>query len=64
MITLLVSPIFVEQIPIYDKPYAPIYFDRDVYSWTDKVKIMIVAPAWNEDTNGINSIGDDSEHPI
>lgn len=25
---------------------------------------MIVAPAWNEDTNGINSIGDDSEHPI
>lgn len=53
-----------EQIPDYDKPYAPIYFDKDAYTWTDKVRITIAAPAWNANEYGIDSIGDDSDHPI
>lgn len=64
MISLLVVPAFAEQIPDYDKPYAPIYFDKDVYTWTDKVRITIVAPSWNENKYGIDSIGDDPDHPI
>jgi len=64
LIPLLFSSAFAEQIPDYYKPYAPIYFDRDVYSWTDKVRITIAAPAWNANQYGIDSIGDDSDHPI
>jgi len=60
----LLTPAFAEQIPDYDKPYAPMYFDKNVYTWTDKVKITVVAPAWNSDEHGIDSIGDDSDHPI
>lgn len=52
------------QIPDYNKPYAPIYTDKPVYSWTDKVRITIVAPSWNENTHGIDSIGDDSDHAV
>lgn len=52
------------QIPDYDKPYAPIYTDKSVYSWTDKVRITIAAPSWNENTHGIDSIGDDSDHAV
>lgn len=63
-IPLLISGAFAEQIPDYDKPYAPIYFDKPVYSWTDKVRITIAAPAWDADEYSINSIGDDSDHPI
>lgn len=63
-ILLLLTTVFAEPIPNYDKPYAPIYFDKDVYTWTDKVRITIVAPAWNTNEYGIDSIGDDAEHPI
>lgn len=63
-IPLLFSSAFAEQIPDYYKPYAPIYFDRDVYSWTEKVRITIAAPAWNANQYGIDSIGADSDHPI
>ena len=38
-------PVYAEQIPDYDKPYAPIFTDKPVYSWTDKVKITILAPS-------------------
>lgn len=58
------SAAYAEQIPDYYKPYAPIHFDRDVYSWTDKVRVTIAAPAWNANEYGIDSIGDDSDHPI
>ena len=60
----MISGAFAEQVPDYYKPYAPIYFDRDVYSWTDKVRITIAAPAWNANEYGIDSIGDDSDHPV
>ncbi len=55
---------FAEPIPDYDKPYAPIYFDKKVYSWTDKVRITIAAPAWNANEYGIDSIGNDADHPV
>lgn len=53
-----------QEIPDYDKPYAPIFFDRPVYSWTDKIKIKIIAPSWNTGKDLIDSIGDDNENPI
>ena len=53
-----------QEIPDYDKPYAPIFFDRPVYSWTDKIKIKIIAPSWNTDKDLIDSIGNDHENPI
>lgn len=64
LLFVFILPAFAEQIPDYDKPYAPIYFDKDIYTWTDKVKITVVAPAWDSDEHGIDSIGDDSDHPI
>ena len=57
-------PAYAEQIPDYDKPYSPIFTDKPVYSWTDKVKITILAPSWNSDRHLIDSIGDDEDHPI
>ena len=62
ILILLVSSFFIstyaEPIPDYYKPYAPISTDKQVYSWTDKVRIAIVAPSWNENIHGIDSIGD------
>lgn len=55
---------FAEKIPNYYKPYAPIYTDKQVYTWTDKIHITIVSPAWNENEHGIDSIGDDRDHPV
>ena len=42
---------YAEQIPDYNNPYAPIYTDKEVYTWTDKMKITIVAPSWNENVH-------------
>ena len=56
-------PVYAEQIPDYDNPYAPIFTDKTVYTWTDKVKMTIHAPSWNADRYLIDSIGDD-DHPI
>jgi hypothetical protein len=55
---------FAEKTPDYYKPYAPIYTDKQVYTWTDKVHITIVSPSWNEDSHSIDSIGDDEDHQI
>lgn len=55
---LILSAFAQEPIPDYDNPYAPIIFDKQVYTWTDKVRITIIAPSWNANTNGIDSIGD------
>ncbi|WP_367182875.1 hypothetical protein [Nitrosopumilus sp.] len=57
-------PVYGETIPDYDNPYAPIITDKSVYTWTDKVKISIIAPSWNSDKFLINSIGDSQDHPI
>jgi hypothetical protein len=57
-------PAYAEPIPDYEKPYSPIFTDKPVYSWTDKVKITILAPSWNTDRHLIDSIGDDEFNPI
>ena len=59
-----VSYAHAEQIPNYYKPYAPIYTDKEVYSWTDKMRITIVAPSWDEDTHAIDTIGGDSKYAV
>lgn len=64
LIPLLVFSAFAEEIPDYDKPFAPIFTDKPEYTWTDKVKITILAPSWNTNKNLIDSIGDIESHPI
>lgn len=61
---MFLSPVFAEQIPDYDNPYSPIFTDKPVYSWTDKVQMTILAPSWNTDRYLIDSIGNDEDHPI
>lgn len=53
-----------EPRPDPDRPYAPIFFDRPSYTWTDKVRITIVAPSWNANANGIDTIGGIATHPV
>lgn len=53
-----------QEIPDYENPYAPIFFDRPIYSWTDKIKIKVIAPSWNTDKDLIDSIGDNNDNPI
>ena len=55
---------FAEDPPNYYEPYSPIFTDKDVYTWTDKVEIMIVAPSWNAHKDAIDTIGTDSGHFI
>jgi hypothetical protein len=59
-----ISDIFAEEIPDYFNPYAPIFTDKEVYTWTDKVHITVVAPSWNANKNGIDSIGTQERHFI
>jgi hypothetical protein len=65
---LLLVPIsqftFAEEIPDYNKPYAPIFFNKPVYSWTEKVEITIIAPSWNTGMNLIDSIGGDPNYAV
>ncbi|MGI0057584.1 MAG: hypothetical protein ACREAK_09475 [Nitrosarchaeum sp.] len=64
LIFLLFSiPIFAEQIPDYHNPYSPIFTDKPTYSWTDKIRMTILAPSWNTDRHLIDSIGNE-DHPI
>lgn len=55
---------FAETVPDYSNPYAPIFTDKEVYTWTDKILITIVAPSWNANKNGIDSIGTQEGHLI
>ena len=61
---IFLSPVFAEQIPDYNNPYSPIFTDKSVYSWTDKVRMIINAPSWNTDAHLIDSIGKDEDHQI
>ena len=61
---LILTPVFAESAPDYEKPYAPIFTDKPVYSWTDKIIISISAPSWNSNSNQVNSIGESNSHPI
>ena len=67
-LVLLLIPItqfgFAEEIPDYNKPYAPIFFNKPIYSWTEKVEITIIAPSWNTGMNLIDSIGGDPNYSI
>ena len=60
----LLLPAFGQTPPDYNDPYSPIFTDKPVYSWTDKMKITIISPSWNSDKHLINSIGETNEHPI
>ena len=65
LVLLFILPfVSAQEIPDYDKPYAPIFFDKPIYSWTDKINIKIIAPSWNADSDLIDSIGDDNQNPI
>ena len=61
---LILFPVFAESVPDYQKPFAPIFTDKPVYSWTDKIIISINAPSWNSNPNQIDSIGETESHPI
>ena len=58
------APVYADSIPDYEKPFAPIFTDKPVYSWTDKIIISINAPSWNSNPNQIDSIGESESHPI
>lgn len=65
MLFFLALPLaFSDEIPDYDSPYAPIFTDKSVYSWTDKIQMKIFAPSWNTDRHLIDSIGGSDEHSI
>lgn len=52
------------QTPDYNNPYSPIFTDKPVYTWTDKIIITIIAPSWNAEKYGIDSIGNVEGHFI
>ncbi len=60
----LLIPVYAESIPDYEKPFAPIFTDKSVYSWTDKIIISVIAPSWNTSPNKIDSIGESESHAI
>jgi hypothetical protein len=61
---LLVFNAYAEDLPNYNNPYAPIFTDKEVYTWTDKIWITIVAPSWDANKYGIDSIGTQEGHLI
>jgi len=61
---IILPSVYAEQIPDYYKPYSPIFTDKSIYSWTDKIKITILAPSWNTDRHLVDSIGDNNDNPI
>jgi len=65
LIFAIIFPLaYAEQIPDYYKPYSPIFTDKPIYTWTDKIKITILAPSWNTDRHLVDYIGDTESHPI
>ncbi|MGY5146483.1 MAG: hypothetical protein ACW9W4_00555 [Candidatus Nitrosopumilus sp. bin_7KS] len=64
LLTLFLFPAFGESTPDYNNPYSPIFTDKPVYSWTDKIKITIISPSWNSDRYLIDSIGGTDDHSI
>ncbi len=62
MFSFLLLSLFAEEIHDYFNPYAPIFTDKKVYTWTDKVYITVVAPSWNANRYGIDSIGAQDDH--
>ena len=61
---LILLPAFGETNPVYDEPYSPIFTDKSIYSWTEKIKITIISPSWNSNKHSIDSIGNVDSHSI
>jgi len=61
---LIILSASAEPIPDYNNPYSPIFTDKPIYSWTDKMKMTIISPSWNTNRNLIDSIGGTDDHPI
>ena len=61
---LILFPAFGESIHVYADRHSPIFTDKSVYSWTDKIKIVIISPSWNSDRCSIDSIGNVDSHSI
>ena len=64
ILALVAFSAFAQEVPDYYNPYAPIFTDKEVYTWTDKIRLTIVAPSWNANRNGIDSIGNQEGHFI
>ena len=61
---LILLPAFGQSVPDYNDPYSPIFTDKPLYSWTEKITMTIIAPSWNSNANLIDSIGGTEDHPI
>ena len=61
---LILFPAFGQTIPDYNDPYSPIFTDKPLYSWTEKITMTVIAPSWNSNANLIDSIGGTEDHPI
>jgi len=64
ILSLFLLSAFGQSAPDYDNPYSPIFTDKPVYSWTDKMKMTIISPSWNSDNHLIDTIGETVDHPI
>ena len=64
LLSLVLLPAFGQLTPDYNNPYSPIFTDKPIYSWTDKIKMTVVSPSWNTNNHLVDSIGGTSEHPI
>ena len=62
--SLVLLSAFGQSAPDYNDPYSPIFADKSSYSWTEKIRMTIIAPSWNADRHLIDSIGDTVSHPI
>ena len=62
--SFIIISAFGQSPPNYDDPYSPIFADKPFYSWTDKIKMTIIAPSWNADKHVVDSIGNEASHPI
>ena len=60
---LLFTPAFA-QAPDYFNPSAKFSTDKELYSWTDKVRFQIISPSWNTNKYLVDTIGNFEEHPI
>ena len=61
---MILLPAFGQSVPDYNDPYSPIFTDKPLYSWTEKITVTIIAPSWNSNANLIDSIGGTEDHPI
>ena len=62
LISLIISTLIIAYIiPVYGATFG---FDKQTYTWTDKILIRILAPDFNFNRHAIDEIGGDSFNPI